>query len=73
MRCGKHFLEELDLDEPDSPVIASAARRRKRPGATSRALKQEAAQLEHYERDPAPRTVEIEALLRALHAKEQAG
>jgi hypothetical protein len=69
----ENFLEELDLNEPDSPIIASAARRRKRPGATSRALKLEVAQLEHYERDPAPRRAEIEALLWALHAKEQAG
>ena len=69
----ENFLNELDIHEPDSPIIVSAARRRKRPGATSRALKQEVAQLEHYERDPAPRRAEIEALLWALHAKEQAG
>ena len=69
----ENFLNELEIHEPDSPIIAAAARRRKRPGATSRALKQEVAQLEHYERDPAPRRAEIEALLWALHGKEQTG
>jgi hypothetical protein len=69
----ENFLNELEIHEPDKPIIAAAARRRKRPGATSCALKQEVAQLEHYERDPAPRRAEIEALLWALHGKEQTG
>jgi hypothetical protein len=33
----------------------------------------EVAQLDNYERDAAPRRAEVEALLWALHAKEQAG
>ncbi len=28
----ENFLDELDIDEPDSPIIAAAARRRKQPG-----------------------------------------
>ena len=31
----ENFLIELDIDEPDHPIIVSAARRRKHPGATS--------------------------------------
>lgn len=69
----EHFLEDIDIEEPVSPIITSAARRRKRAGATSRALKLEVAQLGDYERDPAPRQAEIQALLWALHGKEQAG
>jgi hypothetical protein len=69
----ENFLEELDIDAPDAPIIAAAARRRKRPGATPRALELEVAQLDKYERDPAPRRAEIETLLWQLHAKEQAG
>ncbi len=33
----------------------------------------EVAQLGNYERDPAPRQAEIQALLWALHGKEQVG
>lgn len=67
------FLVELDIDEPDSPIIASAARRRKRPGSTRRAKKLEAGQMDAYERHPAPRREEIDGLLGRLHAKEQVG
>lgn len=67
------FLDELDIDEPDSPIIASAARRQKRPGATSRAKRLEVDQVGIYQRDPAPRRQEVDALLGQLLAKEQAG
>jgi len=67
------FLIELDIDEPESPIIASAARRRKRPGATSRARKLESSQVGTYLRHPAPRREEIDALFGQLQAKEQAG
>jgi hypothetical protein len=69
----ENFLIELDIDEPDHPIIVSAARRRKHPGATSRALKLEVGQLDNYERDSAPRRAEVEGLLWQLHANEKAG
>jgi hypothetical protein len=69
----ENFLEELDLDAPDSPIIASSARRRKKPGATSGARKIEASQVSDYQRHPAPRRAEIDQLLGQLLAKEQAG
>ena len=69
----ENFLIELDIDAPEHPILPAAARRRKKPGATSSALKMEVAQLDNYERDAAPRRAEVEALLWALHAKEQAG
>ena len=69
----ENFLIELDIDEPNHPIIVSAARRRKHPGATSAALKMEVAQLDNYERDAAPRRAEVEALLWQLHANEKAG
>lgn len=34
----ENFLEELDLDEPTTPVLRAGSRRLKRPGATGRAL-----------------------------------
>jgi hypothetical protein len=69
----ENFLVELDIDAPDHPILPAAARRRKRPGATSRALKLEVAQLDNYERDSAPRRAEVEGLLWQLHANEKAG
>jgi hypothetical protein len=68
----ENFLVELDIDAPDHPILPAAARRRKKPGATSPALKLELAQLDNYERDSAPRRVEVEALLWQLHANEKA-
>ncbi len=68
----ENFLIELDIDEPDHPIIVAGARRRKHPGATSSALKMEIAQLDNYERDAAPRHAEVEALLWQLHANEKA-
>jgi hypothetical protein len=69
----ENFLIELDIDEPDHPIIVSAARRRKHPGATPAAIKTEVAQLDNYERDSAPRRAEVEGLLWQLHANEKAG
>ena len=39
---------------------------------TRRAQQSELSQLDSYKRDPAPRRAEIEALLRQLHANEEA-
>ena len=74
MRCGKTSSSSSTSTSRSIPILVSAAaRRRKHPGATSAALKMEVAQLDNYERDAAPRRAEVEALLWALHAKEQAG
>jgi hypothetical protein len=69
----ENFLEELDIGEPDSPIVISAARRRKRPGATSRARRMEGGQVGANQRSPGPRRLEIDDLLGQLLAKEQTG
>jgi hypothetical protein len=65
------FLEELDLDEPDNPLTASAARRLKQPGVARRGRHLESRQIVAYEKHPAPRRQEVEDLLGRLHAAEQ--
>jgi hypothetical protein len=67
----ENFLEEHDLNEPDSPIAVSAARRLKRPGVAPAGRRLEAQQLKAYESDPAPRRAEIDALLGRLLAQEQ--
>ena len=67
----ENFLEELDLEQPDTPLAVSAARRLKRPGVAPGGRKLEARQLKAYETDPAPRRAEIDALLGRLLAQEQ--
>ena len=67
----ENFLEELDLEQPDTPLAVSAARRLKRPGVAPSGRNLEARQLKAYETDPAPRRAEIDALLGRLHAQEQ--
>jgi hypothetical protein len=69
----ENFLEGLDIDEPDSPIIVSVARRLKRPGAAAQARKLEGRQLKQYEQSPGPRRTEVETMLWQLHAKEEAG
>jgi hypothetical protein len=67
----ENFLEELDLEQPDTPIAVSAARRLKRPGVAPGGRKLEARQLKAYETDPAPRRAEVDALLARLLAQEQ--
>ena len=67
----ENFLEELDLEQPDTPLTVAAARRLKRPGVAPGGRKLEARQLKAYETDPAPRRAEIDALLGRLLAQEQ--
>ncbi len=64
------FLEELDLEEPDHPMLISGGRRSKVPGAAVYALLRQEHQRRRQQRDPAPRP-DIDALLAAQRAKEK--
>lgn len=66
------FLEELDLEEPDHPLLVSGARRAKTPGAHVSAIVREKYQRSKLDRDPSPRS-DIAALLEAERAKEKDG
>jgi hypothetical protein len=66
------FLVELDIREPDSPIIPSGARRRKQPGAAPYAKRLKDKQVGLYGAHPAPRRQEIDNLLDQLRAKEEA-
>lgn len=68
----ENFLEELDIAEPDSPIVAAGARRRKQPGATRRAQSSQTTQLDVYAGHPAPRRPEVDELLGRLRAQERA-
>jgi hypothetical protein len=65
------FLEELDLEAPDHPLLISGGRRAKASGATVGARGGQARQKERQDRlaTPEPR---IDALLAELYAKESA-
>jgi hypothetical protein len=65
------FLEELDLDEPDSPLTAAVSRRIKKPGVTARGRKLQSRQIATYEHHPAPRRQEVEELLWRLYREEE--
>ncbi|MFA5901713.1 MAG: hypothetical protein WC829_21655 [Hyphomicrobium sp.] len=67
------FLVELDIGEPDSPILPVAARRRKTPGSTSRAERLKLRQVGIYDAHPAVRRPEIDGLLGQLRAKEEPG
>ncbi len=64
------FLEELDLQEPDHPLLISGARRTKKSGALSRAIKRQDKQVAYQgrlsEADP-----EIDAYLLQLYENEK--
>jgi len=64
------FLEELDLEEPQSPLLISSARRRKIPGATVAARVMQDYQRRGLEREPAPRP-DVESLLTTLRELEE--
>jgi hypothetical protein len=66
------FLEELDLEAPQHPLLISGARRLKAPGAARAALAMQSYQRRRLERDPAPKP-EVDAMLAALRAKEGDG
>jgi hypothetical protein len=65
------FLVELDIAEPENPIIPSAARRRKRPGAAAYAGRLRDRQIAAYRSHKAPSRPEIDQLLDQLRAKEE--
>lgn len=64
------FLEELDLEEPQSPLLISGARRLKIPGADMAARIMQDHQRRRLEREPAPNP-EVDAFLTALRTREE--
>ena len=66
------FLEELDLEEPQHPLLISGAHRLKVPGARMSALVDQDRQRRQLDQAPAPRP-DIDALLTDLRAKEKGG
>jgi hypothetical protein len=64
------FLEELDLEEPNKPLLISGARRLKIPGADMAAQIQQTVQRTRHDRAPSPRP-DIDAMLSAERAKEK--
>jgi hypothetical protein len=65
------FLEELDLEEPDHPLLISGGRRAKVSGATGGARRAQDRQHARQSRTPSPEP-RIDALLAELYAKENA-
>jgi len=63
-------LEELDLEEPQSPLLISGARRLKIPGADMAARIMQDHQRRRLEREPAPKP-EVDAFLTALRTREE--
>jgi len=63
------FLEELDLEEPQHPLLISGARRLKVPGARVKALVMQDRQRRRLEREAPPR-MDIDEMLAELRAKE---
>ena len=64
------FLEELDLEEPQHPLLISGARRLKVPGADIAAMVLQDHQRRRHEREPAPRP-DIDAMLAELRSREK--
>ncbi len=64
------FLEELDLEEPEHPLLISGAHRLKVPGAHMSALVRQDNQLQRLERSP-PQRPDVDAMLANLRAKEK--
>jgi len=64
------FLEELDLEEPDRPLLISGGRRSKKSGSTGTARRQQTRQQARQDREGAP-DPRVEELLARLYDKEQ--
>ena len=65
------FLEELDLEAPDHPLLISGGRRAKTGGSTRGARRAQEGQQARQDRLPAPEP-RIDAMLAELYAKENA-
>lgn len=68
----ENFLEELDLEEPEHPLLISGGRRLKVPGALKRAVRLQDRQRHRQLAKDANRT-EIDDFLERLYEKERAG
>ncbi len=68
----ENFMGELEIGEPDNPIVVSVARRLQWPGVDRRGDRIQMSQLEKYRRSDAPRDGEVEALLWRLHGEEGA-
>ncbi len=64
------FLEELDLEAPDNPLLIHNGRRMKKPGAPGWAKRRQTRQHRHQDR-VAPADARITSFLTALYDKEQ--
>ncbi|MBS0236999.1 MAG: hypothetical protein JSR89_01095 [Proteobacteria bacterium] len=64
------FLEELDLEEPQHPLLIPGSRRLKNPGAAVSALVVEENQRRRLKREPSPRP-DIDGFLTTLRAEEE--
>jgi hypothetical protein len=65
------FLEELDLEEPDHPLLISGGRRAKKSGSTGSSRRAQDRQRTRQDRVPPP-DPRIDELLAQLYAKENA-
>lgn len=65
------FLDELDLEEPDRPMLASVARRLKVPGATQKARRIQERQAARFAEHEAPRQPAVEDFLTRLRVEEE--
>ncbi|WP_295559405.1 hypothetical protein [uncultured Hyphomicrobium sp.] len=65
------MLEELDLDQPEHPLLISAGRRKKQPGATRGARVRQDRQRKSQDQLPSPRP-DLDAYLHRLYEAEQA-
>ncbi len=63
------FLDELELDEPDKPILMSGARRLRKPGATTGARNAQDRQIKRH-RNEVKEDDDIAILLRKLYEKE---
>jgi hypothetical protein len=66
----ENFLEELDLEEPNHPILISGAHRLKVPGATSRAFSKEDRQRKRQDKAATERP-EIDAMLKEQREREK--
>jgi hypothetical protein len=64
------FLEELDLEEPQHPILVAGSRRLKVPGAAVSARVAEEYQRNRLDREPSPRT-DLDAFLMKLRDDEE--
>lgn len=68
----EHFLEELDLEEPDKPILMAGARRLKKPGTLSHGRRIQDRQIARQSQHEGPaEAMQIDQLLAALYERER--